>query len=270
MPHIFWCATGPLAFLPLHAAGIYHQTDPAMSIRASDFVVSSYTPSLSALIKPRNQRGLTTAPVPYNTNPHIAVISQPETSGQNPLPFTTEEAALVAAHFPPKNVTHLTNSNATVDAVLDAMQKSEWVHLACHGTQDSVDPTTSAFLLADGRLELSRLMDTSLPRAELAVLSACQTAKGDEGLPDEAVHLAAGMLAAGYQSVIATMWSIVDDDGPVLSGALYASLTRYRETREDGDGPKVAHALHEAVECLKRTVGEQNFVRWIPFVHFGL
>jgi hypothetical protein len=47
----------------------------------------------------------------------------------------------------------------------------------------------------------------------LAFLSACQTAKGDEDMPDQAVHLAASMLFCGFKSVIATMLEdfIVDE-----------------------------------------------------------
>ena len=41
-------------------------------------------------------------------------------------------------------------------------------------------------------------MTKSLEPAELAFLSACQTATGYEKLPEEAVHLVAGMLAAGF------------------------------------------------------------------------
>jgi CHAT domain-containing protein len=269
IPHITWCATGPLAFLPLHAAGIYDHKDPSQTIRASDFIVSSYTPSLSALIRSSAKPSQLSARTCQDPSPRILVVSQSATPGQNPLPCTTEEAEKISRHFP-NDSTRLADSNATVDAVLKAMQKHEWVHLACHGTQDPRAPTESAFLLEDGRLALSRLMDTSLPRAELAVLSACQTAKGDEGLPEEAVHLAAGMLAAGFQSVVATMWSINDADGPILSDAFYAALKRHRATRRDGDPPRVAHALHEAVECLKVSAGEENFARWVPFVHFGV
>ncbi|KAJ7229110.1 hypothetical protein GGX14DRAFT_346526 [Mycena pura] len=35
------------------------------------------------------------------------------------------------------------------------------------------------------------------PTLELAFLSACQTAMGDQSLPDEALHLAASLLFAG-------------------------------------------------------------------------
>ena len=46
--------------------------------------------------------------------------------------------------------------------------------------------------------------------ADLALLSACQTSAGDEKLSEEVIHLAAGMLAAGYRGAVATMWSIRD------------------------------------------------------------
>ncbi|CAG8697403.1 9223_t:CDS:1, partial [Acaulospora colombiana] len=49
LPRIWWCATGPLAFLPIHAAGIY---DPgSVDSQISDYVISSYTPTLSALLE---------------------------------------------------------------------------------------------------------------------------------------------------------------------------------------------------------------------------
>jgi CHAT domain-containing protein len=71
--------------------------------------------------------------------------------------------------------------------------------------QNISNPTESALLLAkQSKLSLSRITKLSLPHAELAFLSACQTATGDENLAGEAVYLAAGMLLAGYRGVIAT------------------------------------------------------------------
>ncbi|KAI0027300.1 CHAT domain-containing protein, partial [Vararia minispora EC-137] len=261
LPHVTWCPTGPLSSLPLHAAGIYDRTDPGAR-KASDFIVSSYTPSLSALVAARAQ------PVRHipGEDPRVLVVSQPQTPGQAPLPHTNQEAACVCRHFP-STATPLDDTSATVETVFNAMAQHEWVHLACHGTQDPQSPTGSAFFLHDGRLELSRIMGMTHAEAELAVLSACQTAKGSDDLPEEAVHLAAGMLAAGYKSVVATMWSIADEDGPVLSDALYAALKRNLEAGGELD---VAYALHEAAGKLRETVGETNFMRWVPFVHFGI
>jgi len=49
-PRLWWCPMSPLAFLPLHAAGIY--TTNEHGTKVSDYVVSSYTPTLAALRKP--------------------------------------------------------------------------------------------------------------------------------------------------------------------------------------------------------------------------
>ncbi|KAJ7835801.1 hypothetical protein B0H13DRAFT_2240057 [Mycena leptocephala] len=47
---IWWCPTGPLSFLPIHAAGLYGDNE-AFGSKLSDFVISSYVPSITALIK---------------------------------------------------------------------------------------------------------------------------------------------------------------------------------------------------------------------------
>jgi len=53
---------------------------------------------------------------------------------------------------------------------------------------------------------MSRIMQESTPNASLALLCACETAMGDEDLPDEAMHLGATLLFAGFRVVVATMW----------------------------------------------------------------
>jgi CHAT domain-containing protein len=95
---------------------------------------------------------------------------------------------------------------AKVDAVSAALPQADILHLACHGVQDADDPLGSGFCLRDGKLTVSALMDIRLERAFLAFLSACETAKGDRDQPDQAVHLAAAILFAGFRSVIGTMW----------------------------------------------------------------
>jgi tetratricopeptide (TPR) repeat protein len=81
--------------------------------------------------------------------------------------------------------------------------------LACHGTQNLPDALQSGFHLEDAMLTISKLTKLELPRAFLAVLSACETAKGDAAQPDQAIHLAGAMLFAGFKSVVATMWYVL-------------------------------------------------------------
>ena len=107
-------------------------------------------------------------------------------------------------------------------------------------------------------------------KAELAFLSACETALGDRKIPEESAHFAAGMLAVGFKGVIATMWSIYDADAPIIVEAYYKKLL---ELRASGAVPVghtgAAYALLHAMGVLREKVGESEFHRWVPFVHFG-
>ncbi|EUC59512.1 aromatic di-alanine and TPR containing protein, partial [Rhizoctonia solani AG-3 Rhs1AP] len=159
----------------------------------------------------------------------------------------------------------LTNDQATTTAVLDAMEQHDWVHLACHAHQNVNDATKSGFFLHNGTLDLSAINQKSFKNKGLAFLSACETATGDEKLPDEAIHLASGMLMAGYPSVIATMWSVVDEDAPFVADKVYAQLM---EDMKIGNG-EAGRALHYAVAGLRENVGEKEFGRWVPYIHIG-
>ncbi|KAI0032184.1 CHAT domain-containing protein [Vararia minispora EC-137] len=256
LPRITWCANGPLAFLPIHAAGIYDGAAPGRDrARVFDRVVSSYAPSITALLNAQRLEHISV--------PRVVAVSQSNTPEAAPLPGTVEEVRIVQKRLP--NLTWLDGASATRKAVLESIKNHEWVHLACHGLQDSENPMKSAFMLDDGDLELLDIMREPLPHARLAVLSACQTATGDERYSDEAVHLAAGMLMAGFKSVVGTMWSINDDDAPVIAENLYEHLVNNMDSNSDHS----AYALHNAVAKLREQIGENEFMRWLPFVHVG-
>ncbi|KDN33401.1 hypothetical protein RSAG8_13510, partial [Rhizoctonia solani AG-8 WAC10335] len=254
LPHVTWCPTGPLSFLPLHAAGDYSQP----RCRIFDFVVSSYTPTLSAL--------LASTPSSLNHNCRVLAVGQAATPGHNPLPGTIKELVHIKLHTHNKaEYSQLIGNQATTTTVLDAMEHHDWVHLACHAHQNIADPTKSGFLLHDGTLDLTSINRRLFKNKGLAFLSACQTATGDQKLPDEAIHLASGMLMAGYPSVIATMWSVVDDDAPFVADIVYAQLMKDRKV---GNG-EAGKALHDAVAGLREKVGENEFARWVPYIHIG-
>ncbi len=73
-------------------------------------------------------------------------------------------------------------------------------------------------------LELSEIIKLQIPNTKFAFLSACQTE-----LSEEVVHIAAGMLAAGYQSVVGTMWSIFDESAPEFAQWFYQYLVDKKE-----------------------------------------
>ncbi|KAG8742792.1 hypothetical protein FRC10_000902 [Ceratobasidium sp. 414] len=254
LPHITWCLTGPLAFLPLHAAGDYSK--PGCSL--FDYAVSSYTPNIASLL---------VTPLPSKLFSGIVVVGQAATPGFSPLPGTEAELNQTSSRangvMP---LTRLERDKATQSAVLAAMKQHSWVHLACHARQDPKRPTASAFYLHDGPLDLATITQKRLEHADLAFLSACQTATGDHDLPEEAVHLAAGMIMAGYRRVIATMWSIDDKDAPLVADRFYAYMLDARMS----DTNKASNALHHAVGCLREGAGVKAFARWAPYIHLGL
>ena len=194
IPHITWCTS-----LPIHAAGLYDVEDGP---KIFDYVVSSYVPNLATLLSAKR------LPAQYRSTP-LLLVPQPTTHGHSPPSGTADEAATIqmirssSSHL---HVTQLDVREASTSAVLQNIRECNWVHLFCRGVQDVGSPTNSAFLLADGRLTLPEIMKQSFSHVELAVLLSGQTATGDKELPEEAMHLAAGMLVAGCRNVVATMW----------------------------------------------------------------
>lgn len=255
LPRVTWCTTGLLSLLPIHAAGCYSRDSPDK--RVFNYVVSSYTPTLSALLVP---------PPSSTAFNGLVSVAQPSTPGQSLLSGTLDELVHITRYTHGLGHTHLKGRQGTIGSVLHALENHSWVHLACHASQDTREPLKSAFHLQDGPLELSTIMQKPLKHAQFAFLSACQTATGDEGLPDEAIHLAAGMLMAGFKSVIATMWSIRDKDAPVVADKVYAHML------EGGvpDCSKAARALHKATQSLRDKIGEREFSAWVPYIHMGL
>lgn len=96
--------------------------------------------------------------------------------------------------------------SASSAEVLDALPYTNILHLACHGYHNPSNPLDSGFVMRDKMLTVPELMELKLPNAFFACLSACETAKAAKDQPDQAVHLAATMLFAGFKSVIGTMW----------------------------------------------------------------
>ena len=259
---IWWCPTSVLCGLPLHAAGIYSSKVPKPN-SIPDCYISSYTPSLSALIKARSDL------VTRTTNPNLLVIAQPDET----LPKVKEEIGHIQRLLN-NNADILEGPDANHDTVLSGLQTHSWVHFACHGHLNE-QPFHSSFQLHDhSRLELVKLIPSQFPNAELAFLSACHTAAsaagGDAvGTPDEVVHLAAALQFCGFRSVVGTLWAMEDVDGCDITKDFYRYMF-HTTTSTPGAVPNFrdsAEALHQATrEMRKRGLGLD---RWVKFVHVG-
>ncbi len=260
-PRIWWCPTGPLTLLPLHAAG-YHDsgTDAVL-----DRVVSSYTPTLRALLQARGD-DLQTRDTVLEDDPASArmfFVGLDKTPGQSDLPNVKYERDLLASLFPGDRSTVLSESESTRAKVLEGLAGHRWVHFSCHGEQNLTDPSHGGLYLRDGMLTIADV-STRQHTGDFAFLGACKTATGGVDLPDEAITLAAALHYTGYRHVIATLWSVVDEYAHQVTKSVYRSLVKDAVL----DSDRAAWALHDAVRTLREGHRGKPSV-WTPFTHTG-
>jgi CHAT domain-containing protein len=190
-------------FLPLHAAGDYRTGKEDC---CSDYVVSSYTPTLAALL--RAQKSNPSFRIDEAKLSLVAVTKTRHVTSPI-LRHVKDEICHVRAAAEEKHITinaQYANETAVVTHVAEALKSANLAHIACHGIQNPDSALSSGFCLVDGYLTVSHLMGLDIKGAFFAFLSACETAKGDEKQPDQTIHLAAAMLFVGFRSIVATMW----------------------------------------------------------------
>ncbi|KDR74377.1 hypothetical protein GALMADRAFT_141422 [Galerina marginata CBS 339.88] len=261
-PVVQWCPTGLFTLLPIHAAGCYNKK---LSVEcASDFIISTYTPTIGVLLPPPNSDDPTT-PSASRRFEMMAVADVKR------LSYARRELEKIKARVPKESLVQLgiRDAPALLKTVSSYLPTASIVHFACHGKQDKLKPLNSALLMEDGNLTIRKIMQHPSPHGSLAFLCACETAVGDEHLPDEAMSLGASLLFAGFRHVVATMWEIMDVDGPTIADAFYEELFLGPDGKPalEPDIAKSARALHIAVQKLRSM--NVPFRHWVPFIHLG-
>ena len=158
----------------------------------------------------------------------------------------------------------LLNEEFSVADVTERLAEGEFgiVHLATHGYFDG-DHANSFLLAHDDKITLDRLQSTVGARRftgeslDLLVLSACETAKGDERA---ALGLAGVSLKAGARSTLASLWPIADEATAKLMQRFYEGL---------GDGQSKAKALQLAQQSLLADPEWAHPNYWSPYLIIG-
>ncbi|MBE9562884.1 MAG: CHAT domain-containing protein, partial [Proteobacteria bacterium] len=148
--------------------------------------------------------------------------------GYDKLSSVDNEIEAIGKLYPTHNVTKLQNKQFTINNFTNKLKQTNYsiLHIASHGKFNS--DLNDTFLLAyDGKIninKLEKLIRLSERRAEpleLLILSACQTAVGDD---QAALGLAGIALKAGAKSALASLWSINDDATAILMQNFYQQL----------------------------------------------
>jgi CHAT domain-containing protein len=136
------------------------------------------------------------------------------------------------------------------------------LHFSCHGVVDRNDPLASHLkVAADGNLTLRDVLRLQIPRARLAVLSACETTLAGADLPEEVISLPSGFLQAGAAGVLGSLW-------PVGDSATCALMVRFYELWQ-GAGIDPAEALRQAQRWLRDTCASDEEISYGETVRDG-
>jgi CHAT domain-containing protein len=193
------------------------------------------------------------------------------------LPATGAEVRAIAdLHQARKDdvVTDMLASEKVVKTASDkgVLGRKRYVHLATHGLLGSARGRPPSLVLSlvgnDGKEELGGPNDGFLTmqevthlklNADLVVLSACETGKGDLIASEGVVGLSRAFLYAGSRGVVCSLWQVDDARTATLMEALYGELK----------GGKVSSAEALARARRKLIAEEQAPFYWAPFILIG-
>ncbi|HEY9623854.1 MAG TPA: CHAT domain-containing protein [Crinalium sp.] len=183
--------------------------------------------------------------------------------GFTALPNVTTEFQKIQREIPSQVLLNQQFTNTAIQSAINSVPYPV-VHLATHGEFSSRLEDT--FILTwDGRITINQLNSllqaTDITRRrpiELLVLSACQTAEGDDRA---ALGLAGVAVRAGARSTLATLWSVSDEATPILMERFYQALSSGKVTK--------AEALQQAQLSLLRDPQYARPFFWSPFVLVG-
>jgi CHAT domain-containing protein len=180
------------------------------------------------------------------------------------LPNVPQEAAAFRKALG-KGVRVLDNAQATPQRARQVAQGARVVHFACHARADNVNPLGSALLLAPagsdvGLLTAGEVLLNWRLRADVVILSACETGAGAARQYEGVYSLGRAFLVAGSRSVGASLWRVDDASTAQLMAGFYRRYAR---------GVSKDVALREAQLELLRSGKYKDPYFWAGFVLMG-
>ena len=233
--HLIFVPHDILHGLPFHA--LYDGTHYLV-----DSFTISYAPSASiyALCHARHAN---------NSGPSL-ILGVPDAR----TPHILREVQSVAAAVPWHEL--FVGSEVSLDVLKKKGPESRVVHIATHGYFRQDNPLFSGIRLGDSYLNLYDLYQLHLP-VQLVTLSGCSTGLNAVAAGDELLGLIRGLLYAGAQSVILTLWDVADSSTAKLMERFYRLMQQHGKAR----------ALQTAMLEIREEYPHPYY--WAPFVLIG-
>ena len=234
--HLVFVPHGLLHYVPMHAL---HDGEGYLADR---FAIS-YAPSASIYSICQTRV--------VNTSGGSLIFGIPDAQA----PSILEEVQALEASLPQPKL--FIGDKASQEVLMQEGPKSRTVHIATHGYFRQDNPMFSSIRLGGSYLSLYDLYHLDLP-VELVVLSGCATGMNVIKPGDEQIGLVRGLLQAGAQSLLLSLWDVHDSSTKDFMVKFYGHLQR---------GATKAVALQQAMLELRDRYPHPYY--WAPFSLIG-
>jgi CHAT domain-containing protein/tetratricopeptide (TPR) repeat protein len=185
------------------------------------------------------------------------------------LPESETEVRSLARIFGPQHSRVFTGAEANERTFRSLAASSGIIHFATHGMIYDRQPLYSYLLLSksdadaddDGLLEAREIMNLNL-RADLIVLSACETARGKLGAGEGVVGISWAFFVAGCRATVVSQWKV---SSSVTSELM---IGFYRQLKKTGGRSKANSLRAAALEMMKNERYRHPFY-WAGFIIVG-
>jgi CHAT domain-containing protein/tetratricopeptide (TPR) repeat protein len=192
----------------------------------------------------------------------LLALAHGQAEGFPSLKYAEPEVQAIAKLY---NTQPLLGSDATESTLIAHAGDSHLLHIAAHGQLYPKSPLFSRIILApsdedeaDGSLEVHEVYGLDLTKANLVVLSACDTQLGKHSGGDDIIGLNRAFIYAGTPTVIASLWRVDDEATSVLMTEFYTHLLK---------GMGKAEALQAAQRMTRKKFPHPYY--WAAFVLTG-
>ena len=259
----------------------------ALVTNANRFMIEnasiSYTPSLTVM-REMAKRSMNQSTTHDATS--LLAVGNPVSAGEtvqrtgsslrnhnlDPLPEAGEEVAALGRLYGASRSKIYVGKQAREDVVKTEAGRANILHFTTHGVLNNASPMYSHLMLAegganeDGLLEAWELMQLDL-NAELAVLSACETARGRIGAGEGMIGFSWAMFIAGVPSLVVSQWKVES------AGTRDLMVNFHRSLISPSGAPKTKQTKTEALrqaalKLLKKPETSHPFY-WAGFVLVG-
>jgi CHAT domain-containing protein len=246
-----------------------------------DFAIS-YAPSLTVLqkmMKTRQTRSTTASTTLLAVgNPIVAVETSTRVKSVMmdeqllPLPEAERQVKLLGQLYTASRSKVYVGQEASEARVKAEAGGSRILHLATHGILNDASPMYSQIVLAhtvgdtneDGLLEAWEIMNLEL-KADLVVLSACETARGKLGAGEGMIGLSWALFVAGSPATVVSQWKVESASTTELMVAFHRNL----KGQNRGQRLTKAEAMRRAALRLLKLKEYRHPFYWAAFVIVG-